>query len=247
MRCWQYSGIPGSWHPLARNRSIAPGWQRGSSGICLTKNVTGTVFPREGFLIPDAIPPNEADVDHVARLLLEASSPVLFLGDEISRAGAQAEALELAELLNIPAGDQGPSAFHNFPRRHELFAGRHSSEGKDLVVYAGVTDTPMGSEPADTTVVCIGLNTTAMGSNRPFDLAMVANVKVALRAVIDSVKSQATAERIASIASNRTPPDRWYREVDRAHLGLSPVHPDELGWALEQELDVLREHAHTAV
>jgi len=85
--------------------------------------------------------------------------------------------------------------------------------------------------------VCIGLNTTAMGSNRPFDLAMVANVKVTLRAIIDSVKSQATARRIAAIVSSRTTPRRWYQEIQRDRIGMAPIHPDELGWALEQELD----------
>jgi len=28
-----------------------------------------------------------------------------------------------------------------------------------------------------------------------------------------------------------------YREIDRGNIGLSPIHPDELGWAMEQELD----------
>jgi len=201
------------------------------------KNVRGEVFPREGFMIPDEIRPNEEDVDHVARLLLEARSPALFLGDEVSRAGAQAEAFELAELLHIQVGDQGMPAYHNFPRRHPLFMGGHSSDGKDLVVYAGVTDTRMGSDPSNTTVVCIGLNTTAMGSTRPFDMAMVANVKIALRAIIDSVKAQATDDRIATIASSRTNPGRRSRDIRRDRIGMSPIHPDELGWALEEELD----------
>jgi benzoylformate decarboxylase len=201
------------------------------------KNVTGMIFPREGFILPDDIPPNQDDVDHVARLLLEATSPALFLGDEIGRAGAQAEAFELAELLQIPVGDQGMPAYHNFPRRHPLFMGGHSSNGRDLVVYAGVTDTRMGSEPSNTTVVCIGLSTTAMGSSRPFDLAMVANVRLALRAVIESVRSQATGDRIAGIASSRTGPGRRSQEIRGDRIGMSPIHPDELGWALEEELD----------
>jgi benzoylformate decarboxylase len=201
------------------------------------KNVRGTVFPREAFMIPDEIPPNQDDVDQVARLLLEATSPVLLLGDEIGRAGARAEAFELADLLQIPAADQGMPAFHNFPRQHPLFAGRHSTQGKDLVLYAGVTDTSMGSDPSDATVVCIGLNTLAMGSSRPFDLAMVANVKVALRSIIESVKSQATNTRIARIAESRAPGGSGGREIQRNRLGMSPIHPDELGWALEEELD----------
>jgi thiamine pyrophosphate-dependent acetolactate synthase large subunit-like protein len=66
---------------------------------------------------------------------------------------------------------------------------------------------------------------------------MVANVKLALRALIDSVKAQATADRIARVAESRSGPGSQRREIRRDRMGLSPIHPDELGWALEQELD----------
>ncbi len=238
--CHDSAGIPTMLRRAFKVATTAPGgpvYLAVPNHVLEEKNVAGTVYPREGFLIPDEIPPNKEDVDHVARLLLQASSPALFLGDEVSRAGAQAEACELAELLHIPACDHGFAAFHNFPRRHNLFMGSYSTEGKDLVVYAGVTDTSLGATPSGATVVCIGLDTTAIGSNRPFDMAMVANVKVALRAIIDSVRSQATNDRIARIVASRTPTEGRYREIRSDRIGLSPVHPDELGWALDQELD----------
>ncbi|MFC1540283.1 thiamine pyrophosphate-binding protein [Gemmatimonadota bacterium] len=234
------AGIPTMLRRAFKVATTAPGgpvYLAFPNHVLEQQNVRGTIFPREGFIIPDEIPPNRDDVDEVARLLLEARSPVLLLGAEISRAGAQAEVFELAELLRIPVADQGLPAYHNFPRQHTLFAGRHSSNGKDLVINVGVTDTSMGSAPSGTTVVCIGLDTTAMGSNRPFDLALVANVKIALRAIIDSVRSQATSERIAGIVSSRTVPGRRPRDIQGDRLGMSPIHPDELGWALEQELD----------
>jgi len=238
--CHDSAGLPTMLRRAFKVATTAPGgpvYLAVPNHVLEQKNVAGTVYSREGVFLPWEIPPNQEDVDHVARLLLEARSPALFLGDEICRAGAQTEALELAELLGIPAASQNPSAFHSFPRRHDLFTGRFSNEGKDLVVYAGVTDTRMGSEPSDTTVVCIGLDTNAMGSNRPFDLALVANVKITLRAIIESVKSQATAERITTIASSRAKPNRWYKDISRDRIGMSPIHPDELGWALDQELD----------
>ncbi|MFC1529746.1 thiamine pyrophosphate-binding protein, partial [Gemmatimonadota bacterium] len=229
------AGIPTMLRRAFKVATTAPGgpvYLAFPNHVLEQRNVRGTIFPREGFIIPGDIPPDRDDVDEVARLLLETRSPVLLLGAEISRAGAQAEVFELAELLRIPVADQGLPAYHNFPRQHTLFAGRHSSDGKDLVINAGVTDTSMGSAPSGTTVVCIGLDTTAMGSNRPFDLAMVANVKIALRAIIDSVRSQATSERIAGIVSSRTAPGRRPRDIQGNRLGMSPIHPDELGWAL---------------
>ncbi len=238
--CHDASGIPTMLRRAFKVATTAPGgpvYLALPDHVLEARNVRGTIFPREGFILPDGIPPNEADVDHVARLLLESTSPTLLLGDEVTRAGAQAEVFELAELLGIPVGDQGLPAFHNFPRQHPLFAGGHSSDGKDLVMYVGASDTRLGSDPSDATVVCVGLNTTAMGTVRPFDLAMVANVKLAIRAIIDSIKSQATADRLASLASARGQQGNRRRVVQRSRLGMSPIHPDELGWALEEELD----------
>ena len=238
--CHDSAGLPTMLRRAFKVATTAPGgpvYLAVPDHVLERRNVTGTIFPREGFIIPGEIPPNEEDVDQVARLLLDAKAPTLLLGDEVSRAGAQAEAFELAELLQIPAGDQGLPAYHNFPHHHPLFVGGHSTDGKDVVVYAGVTDTRMGSDPSSATVVCIGLDTNAMGSIRPFDMALVANVKVALRAIVDSVKAQATDERIARIASSRPPSGGRPPEMRRDRMGMSPIHPDELGWALEQELD----------
>ena len=201
------------------------------------KNVTAMIFDRDAFMLPNDIPPKKDDIDYVAKLLLDAKKPGLFLGDEVTRSGAQAEALELAELLRIPVGEGGLPAYHNFPRHHTLSSGGYSTGGKDLVIHAGVTDTSMGSAPSTTTVICIGLDTTAMGNSRPFDMAIVANVKIALRALIDSVKSMATDDRIAKIVSSRTKPGPKIRDIQKGRLGMSPIHPDELGWAMEQELD----------
>ncbi|MBT8397974.1 MAG: hypothetical protein KJN92_13460, partial [Gemmatimonadetes bacterium] len=238
--CHDASGIPTMLRRAFKVATTAPGgpvYLAVPDHVLEERNVSGTIFPREGFILPDEIPPNNADVDHVARLLLEADSPTLLLGDEVTRAGAQAEVFELAELLSIPVGDQGLPAYHNFPRQHPLFAGDHSSDGKDLVMYVGASDTRLGSDPSDATVVCVGLDTTAMGTVRPFDLAMVANVRVAVRAILESVKSQATDDRLARIASARNQRGNRRREIQRSRLGMSPIHPDELGWALEEEMD----------
>jgi benzoylformate decarboxylase len=234
------SGIPTMLRRAFKIATTAPGgpvYLAFPTHVLEARDVRGTVFDREAFLIPDAIGPNHDDVDHVARLLLESSSPALMVGDEVSRFGAQAEVLGLAELLRIPVGDQSMPAYHNFPRHHPLFTGRHSSQGRDVVLYAGATDTGLSSPPPGCTVVCVGLDTTAMGSNGPFDMAIVANVKIALRGIIDSIESQATTTRLEGIASARTAPSRGARQVPGSRMGMSPIHPDELGLALDEELD----------
>jgi benzoylformate decarboxylase len=210
------------------------------------KAVTAMIFDRPHFLIPDDIPPKQQLVEQLAERLLAARSPVLNVGSEVTKARAQGDALELAELLRVPVCDAGSlAAFHNFPRRHPLFAGRLSSKGKDLVIHCGATDTgsgaPAGSPTSDydegTTVACISLNTDAVGRTHPFDLVLVANVKLTLRALIDAVKARATAERLAKIAADRELPTRPTPGPTRDRVGLAPIHPDELAWALEHELD----------
>jgi benzoylformate decarboxylase len=201
------------------------------------KNVSGTVYDREAFMISGDIPPNTSDIDAVAKLLLDAKSPALFVGDEVAKANAQPEAFELAELLRLPVGDGGLVAYRPFPTQHTLYGGGYSTRGKDVIIQAGVTDMGMGAASNDTKVICIGLNTNAIGSTQPFDLAIVANVKLALRALIDSVKAQATAERIKKIVADRTEPAIRKRKIDKDRLGMAPMHPDELAWTLEQELD----------
>lgn len=235
------AGVPTMLRRAFKVANTAPGgpvYLAFPNSVLEAKNVSATVYDKEGFMLPSDIPPRASDIDRVAKMLLEAKSPALFLGDEVTRSGAGMEALELAELLRIPVGEGGPlPAYHNFPRHHTLSAGGYSARGKDLVINAGVTDTNMGAEPAGVKVVCIGLDTDAMGNSRPFDMAIVANVKLALRALIDSVKSMATEERIAKIVSSRTAPGPKPRKINEDRVGMSPIHPDELGWAMEQELD----------
>ena len=204
------------------------------------KGVSAAIYDRDSFLIPDEIPPRVEDIERVAELVLEARSPVIHVGDEVSRSGAQAELLALAELLQIPARDaNGP--FHNFPRKDPHYAGRYSSQGHDLILRVGVADTggtnPGAPDAAGAKVVWIGLNTANIGNDRPFDLAVIANAKLAMEALLDAVGSMATRERLERIRADRPALEPGYREVDSGNTGRSPIHPDELGWALEQELD----------
>jgi benzoylformate decarboxylase len=204
------------------------------------KGVRAAIYDRESFLIPDEIPPRVEDIERVARLLLEARSPVIHVGDEVSRNGAQAEMLALAELLGVPVRDaNGP--FHNFPRKSANYAGRYASEGHDLILRVGVADTggtnPGAPDVAGAEVVWIGLNAANIGNDRPFDMAVIANPRLAAAALIESIEAMATRERLDRIRAGRPDLKPAYREIDRARIGQSPIHPDELGWALEQELD----------
>ncbi|MBI4604776.1 MAG: thiamine pyrophosphate-binding protein [Planctomycetes bacterium] len=205
--------------------------------------VAADVYERRHFMIPAEVPPAPELIDEAARMLLEAKDPLLFLGDDVWKAGAQLEALELAELLALPVAQERISAFHSFPRRHRLCLRRWPERYKDVVLSVGARDLGDRAVPRDALrpqagkMIRIGLNTDHIGRDHPFDLAIVANVKRALRALTDTVKASATKERLEGIRGGRPDPGARPPEVAAETLGLTPMHPDELGWVLEEELD----------
>ena len=207
------------------------------------KSVSADIYDRKHFMIPSDVPPNADQISAVASLLISAKSPVLYLGDEVAKAGAQPEAFELAELLALPVSEGGLIAYHSFPRRHGLFQGGWASKYRDVIVNVGGNDLGGRGVPSSTIykragkIVRIGLDTAGIGRINPFDIAVVANAKMALRALIDTVKSMATPQRLARIRDDRGLPSTRTVEPRAANLGRAPIHPDELGWALEQELD----------
>jgi benzoylformate decarboxylase len=70
---------------------------------------------------------------------------------------------------------------------------------------------------------------------------MVANTKLALRGLIDMIKSMATEARIKQIAFSRKGMEPNFgnkaASVKKENMGLSQIHPDELGLVMEEELN----------
>ena len=218
------------------------------------KNITAPVYDWNNFIIPDEIPPNPSQVETVSRKLLESKSPLLVLGDEVTKANAQQEALELAELLKLPVTHCRRAVYHNFPRSHQQYVGEYWIEkssdtatqmmkGRDLVVDCGANDLGGKSVPGQsiledgTSVVCMGLNTAEIGRTQPFDVAMVANMKLALRALIDNIKGMTTEARLGKLREQRPPITPWKPKPNRNSVGNNPMHPDELAMALDLYLD----------
>jgi benzoylformate decarboxylase len=210
------------------------------------EKVTADIYDRRHFMLSADIPPDSRKVAAVARMLLDARQPALILGDEVARFGAQPEVLELAERCDIPVYESPLPAFHCFPRLHPLFRGMFRSgvpdrgKGTDLALNVGDYDLGdfdattnvqlLPSKPAyanGTKVVRIGLNTAALARNHPFTEAIVANVKLTLRALIDAVAKKRPRRKYA----------RRKVSVEQPRLGQAPLHPDELGAVLEEVLD----------
>jgi benzoylformate decarboxylase len=230
-----------------------------------TKDVKGKILPAERFMLRAKLRADKQSIEKAARLLVEAKRPILVVGDEIWKSGAQAEVVSLSEKLGLPVATDFQS-FRNFPTKHPHLVGgyRPDSElvqkGVDLIVTVGTRD--FGREwvpetpnvPPDVPIVRVGVDPNAMGRTEAVDLAVISDVKQALMDIQDGVDSLATKERIDTLAKARSEEAksissaRWERAEKeiRASLGKSPIHPAELGAVLAGSIDpnaiVIREN-----
>lgn len=224
-----------------------------------TKGVKAQILPAERFLLRARVRPAAAAVEEAARMLVESKRPLLVVGDEVWKAGAQAELLEFSESLGLPVM-LGSAGFRSFPVKHPHYLGAYDSQseyvkrGVDLVIVAGSPDfggralaaSPIKSvEPPGSRVVRMGIDTAAMGRTSPTDLALVGDVKEALHDLRTAVESLLTKDRLRSFVSTRSEEVRVLTSAMQAksdaearqNFGRTPIHPDELGAALARAID----------
>ncbi len=197
-----------------------------------SRKIRATVLPAERFLLMGRTRPAKASVEAAARMLVKSRRPLLVIGDDVWKAGAQAELLKLSELLGLPVADQVTAqaemvakglaldspfrAYHSFPVRHPHYLGNYRADsewikrGVDLVVCIGCRDfgdraaLQATDVPAGALIVRIGMDTSAMGRNYPTDLALVGNIKESLVEILEAVTSILSPDRRKRIAAERS-------------------------------------------
>ena len=224
----------------------------------LQEAVKGEVWPKEAFLIEAKPRPAVDQVQALARMLVETKRPVVIVGDEIWKAGAAAETIALCETLGVAMTGSGMTAFQYLSVAHPQYVGgRYTDErpypfgSADLVVQLGTRDLGGGAIPERPPVnpvanfAAVGLDTNMLGRTQPMDLAVVGDVGQTIRDLTDAVTSLVTKDRLAKIRDERLalvrPPiaAAAAARLDRARKTFeqSPIHPDRLGYELEQGLD----------
>jgi thiamine pyrophosphate-dependent acetolactate synthase large subunit-like protein len=209
------------------------------------------VWERSKFDVPMRIRPDKDDIEKAARLLVEAKNPLLSVGDEITWCRAEKELIELAELLGAPvAGQSGSLGYWSkpFPTRHPLFIGTVLRTMRfpgrpDVLLNLGNRWGELAS--SGTTLISIRLDPASLAREAPVDLAMVADLKLAIADLISSIRSMATASRLKTIADERAARTRAYskqmageREAIARNLADStPISMERLGLELEKNLD----------
>jgi thiamine pyrophosphate-dependent acetolactate synthase large subunit-like protein len=216
----------------------------------LAAQSSATVIDQSLFNVAMRIRPARADVQRVARMLIEANNPLLSVGDEVTMCRAEPEVLELAELLALPVAGQAEFGVWSkpFPTRNPLYIGpilRQMTFPGHIDVHLNLGN-PYGERPMPgATLVSIRRDPTSLARVSPVDLPLVADLKLATADLLAAVKSQATAQRLRGIADARKARiDAYSAGMARLRKTIahdlwegSPISLERLGVELEEGLD----------
>ena len=239
-------------YKLACTAPFGPVYVAYTTGALTAPDVKADIWPKENFLVQARPRPAVDQVDALARMLLDAKLPVPAFGDQVWTSGAQAEAVQLCELLGLPGMASG-GAYTTFPVMHPQClrgnaAAAFPNHAPDLLLSIGGSDSGRVEMDALDTMpkyAAVGVDANKLGRQRPFDLAVVGDVKETLKATIEAVKSLATKDRLAklskerldyilpAIAAAKEKLDKSARETFEA----SPIHPNRLDYELSQAMD----------
>ena len=196
-------------------------------------------------LRPLPFPGNPSDIEAAAQAICAATAPVLHAGQGVRYAGADAELLELAELLQIPVMSSlaGKSVF---PETHPLALGSASGvmsgpvyqfmQRADLVLGVGCSFTRHVryiNIPSGKTIIQITNDPRDLNKDYRVDIPIMADAKLALRQLIDACRAivgdtrQAPAATLsATAAAIRAERESWLaRWNHKLTAGQRPINP----------------------
>ena len=241
-------------YKLAQTPPGGPVHIRLPQNILAQRGVKATVYPQHRFTIPVEMRPKPELVEQTARALLEAKQPMITAGSEVTRAGAQDELVELAELLGIPVA-QGYSVYGDFPWRHPLWSGFHalgppkSLAGTDVFMNIGCQMPGPGiftaPPPRSAMIVEARVDYQNIGTTYPTDIAIAAGIRETLVDLTDAIRGMASAERLQKISAPRLAAWRESqakaavvrKEQAREHWNASPMSWQRVSAELDLHLD----------
>jgi thiamine pyrophosphate-dependent acetolactate synthase large subunit-like protein len=158
--------------------------------------------------------------------------------------------LALAEKLSVPVTETVHSTFANFPNYHPLYLGELMAERyprkQDLLISFGESFTTTVGQPLKTTpVVHISHDPNTIGRATAPDLAILSEVRTAIRDLSDALDAMLTKDRMAKIRAARlaevsalTAQLKQSREIAlRARFDSTPLTWERVGYELQQALD----------
>jgi thiamine pyrophosphate-dependent acetolactate synthase large subunit-like protein len=180
--------------------------------VLTAQAVSQTIYSQQYFEVPVAMEPKQELIEQAAQALINAEKPMINAGAEITRAGANAELLELAELLGTPVS-QGYSVFGDFPFTHPLFqgfAGMGFPRGvrrADVFLNLGamMPDQAIITQPVRDSAFVIDARVEydVIANRTRTDIAIAAGMRETLSALLEAVKSTATSAQLEAIRTPR--------------------------------------------
>ena len=189
-------------------------------------------------------------IQKAAQWLVEAENPLFVVGAEVGVEGAYDEIVALAEKLSVPVTETAHSLYANFPNYHPLFLGELEAvrfpRKEDLLISFGESFTTTQTDPLrNVPVVHISHDPNTLGRPIALDLAILSEVRTAIRDLSDALDGMLTKDRMAKIRANRlaqvsalTAQLKQSREMAlRARFDSSPLTWERVGYELEKVLD----------
>jgi benzoylformate decarboxylase len=208
------------------------------------------------------VKPSDEALQALAQRILKAQRPVVIAGDEIVKSDALREAAMLAETLGCPAYQQSTPYGAQFLSESPCFMGALTRLQKqvrevlapyDLMIVLGADPLRMSvhSEvdplPAGLPIAQVGLVEWDLAKNYGAEIALKADVKETLRALIPALKTaggaalEARAEQgVAALASKNWSARRaaLVEQISK-HKDRSPIDPD---WLALQVVEAMPDH-----
>jgi benzoylformate decarboxylase len=170
--------------------------------------------PRVGVSQIGAVDADTATIEHAAKILTEASNPLIVAGDGVGIGDAWPEVVSLAETLGAAVYTEGYATSWNFPPRHPQYAGampnlatemRKRFDDVDMVLLCGITcQAPVARYdeggpliPWRVRTVSVDDNPWEVGKNQPVEVGLVGDVKRNLAALADAVRRNPPKDSVA--------------------------------------------------
>jgi thiamine pyrophosphate-dependent acetolactate synthase large subunit-like protein len=168
-------------------------------------NVEGMIYSGQALQISMDLRPDPREIERAARYMLEAKSPLLYVGPEVSQMNARPALVELAELLAIPV-TQHRSYYADFPNFHPLYLGELPALQSYLSVYPHPVDCfinfgarfPVRRKELvqGLPVIHASAEPMAIGRNTALASALLGRLDLAAAALVEAVRSMATPQQL---------------------------------------------------
>jgi benzoylformate decarboxylase len=220
----------------------------------LAQEADAAIIDQEKFSVPMQLRPSQDDIKNAAQLLINAEYPLILTGDEVRYCHAQPELLELAELLGIPVVKEWTASWSKtFPNRHPLYCGNYQSTSRfpgkvDVMLNLGSRMPLAGPQwriEPQVKLIQVRLDATNLARVYPTELAMVADIKLALIDLIEEIKRGSSPRKLKSVSAERLgraraytgERDKAYQEIARKRWNNDPISGERMIVELENVLD----------